>query len=175
VIAFNNPLHIVLCAFVSHWKWKPLRTAFASNRNSSFVIRHFFWVSGGIKSPHPAAVLAIPAAMRITGSAPFPLLQRKPARSVTIPAFSGTLTVRAFSIRLRHFTPPLSAGNSNSGSENSKMNFGSPAVFAGLASGIGRILPLRAGTPSGISCCPQLSRLNPHSRKKWFPCVVWRL
>jgi hypothetical protein len=82
-----------------------VRTAFVSNRNSSFVIRHFNWVSGGIKSPHPAAVLAIPAAMRIAGSAPFPLLQRKPARSVAASAFPSALAVRAFSIGFSHFTP----------------------------------------------------------------------
>jgi hypothetical protein len=73
-------------------------------RNASFV--NLFGVSGSIKSAHAAAVLAIPAAMRIAGSAHLPFLKREASSPMTVPAFSGTFAVRAFSIGFRHFRPP---------------------------------------------------------------------
>jgi hypothetical protein len=73
-------------------------------RNSSFVI--LFGVSGGIKSAHASAILTIPAAMRITGSTHFPFLKRKSTRSMTVPALSGALAVRAFFVGFWQFTPP---------------------------------------------------------------------
>jgi hypothetical protein len=79
---------------------------FLSIRNSSLVIRNWSLISGGIEPARSTAVLAFPAAMGITGSAYFPLLQRQPACSMTAAALPGAFTMRASSMGFRHFTPP---------------------------------------------------------------------
>jgi hypothetical protein len=63
-----------------------------------FILRWHFvilgsWFARGIKPTHSAAILAFPAAVRITGRAYFSLLQLQPSCSVTGMTFSGALAV----------------------------------------------------------------------------------
>ncbi len=64
-------------------------------------------IAGGIKTAHAAAILAIPAAMRVTGSTNLPFLQPQPAGSVTGAAFTRAFAVGAFSVGFRHCSLPF--------------------------------------------------------------------